>query len=317
MVLHKTIKILIFVFFINNCYAKSNVKPRVYKILEKGNKVVLKNDDSGGYNPKELLKFVQNYADVEYHVPNILNKKKFGKYPDGKHPLGTKRILAKRIVPPGKKTPDFEYDKKYETYFKPLVKIHKVKKMDKQEADVGASSDLLTSSSSENDASEQDIKNYDIDGLMYKTDSNLLKLTGKPKEMDKSEIINKKEKDLRMSIEEQGARFLKDIQQMTHILKDKRERNIIRDRVSHVVQELENLHGSLFNLIEKTSNLRQTNHDAGAGDDVLTMPTPGKDFDKDATAALEAEQLKHQKVPAYLPHNPLWNFWTVRQPIKL
>lgn len=307
MVLHKTIKTLIFVFFITNCYAKANEKPRVLKILKRGNKVVLENDNSGNFNPKELLKFVQNYADMEYNIKNILNKTTLGKNPDGKHPLGMKRILAKRIVSPGQKTPDLEYDKQYETYFKPLVKIRKLKKMDKQRADLDVLSDIYTSSSSsESDESAQYIKTYDIDGLTHR---DLLKLKGEPKENKESQIINRKQKDMRMSIEEQGARFLKDIQQMTHTIKDTRQKKIIKDKVFVVVQELEELHGLLFDLIYKSNNLREKTI---IDENILEIPATNQEFNN-----IFNENTEHHKTPAYIPHNTLWNFWTVRQTIKL
>lgn len=308
MVLYRTIKTLILVLFINNCYAKHHVKPRIFKILEKGNKVILENDDDSGYNSKELLKFVQNYADIEYYVKNILNKNTLGKYPDGIHALGKKRILAKRIVPPGQKTPDFEYDNQYETYFKPLVKIHKVKKMEKQDEDLG----VLSDTSSSSDESEQYIENFDTDDLIYVNNRDLLKVV--PKEKKVVETIDNKQQNRRMSIEEQGARFLKDIQQMIHMLIDKRQKNIIRERLSIIIQELEELHAILFDLVENTNNLRALGADSAT---MLVMPQPGANFDKGTTDALKAEQDKPQRVPVFLPHNPLWNYWTVRQTIKL
>lgn len=368
MFLNKTIKTLICVLFINNSYGIPNVKPRLFKIVEKGKKIFLQNDEPSGYNPKELLKFVQNYGDIEYNVKNILNMNK-SKYPDGKHPLGTGRILAKRIVPSAQITPDFEYDKKSETYFKPLVKIHKVKKMAKRETNPSVSSDSFDLSSSENDESKQDIKIYDINGLVPNSNRDLHYLKPKeknendeskqditiydingpvhnsnrdlhylepkekrendeseqdiiiydingpihknnrkknPKEKKESQNINKKQENIRMSIEEQGARFLKDIQQMTHLLQDKRQKNIIKDKVSVIVQELENLHGNLFDLVDKTVHLRVRNYD---NNNIISLPISNLGLLKRDTTVQE-KKLKNTN--PFLPHNPIWNFWTVR-----
>lgn len=305
MVMNKTIKTLIFVIFINNCYGNLKVKPKVFKIFEKSNKIFLQNDESSGYNPKELLKFVQHHGDIEYNLRNILNKNKT-KYPDGKHPLGTNRILAKRIVPPGQITPDFEYDKQYETYFKPLVKLHKVKKMANQETNLDVSSDSHDLSLSESDESEQDINYYNNNGLIHKSNKGLQELT--PREKKESQSITKKQEKIRMSIEEQGARFLKDIQEMTHLIKNKRQKNIIKDKVSVVVQELENLHGNLFDLIEKTYHLRQQPNTA-------TLPPYADEMPVEDDINTPLNKIK--KHPILFPNNPFWNFWTVRQTIKL
>lgn len=312
MVWHRTIKTLIFVLFINNCYAKQNKKPRVFKIIEKNNKIVLENDDNSGYNPKELLKFVQKHADVEYYVKNILNKNALGKYPDGIHHLGKKRILAKRIVPPSQKTSDFIYDKQYETYFKPLVKVHKVKKMEKQDADIG----VLSDSSSSSDESEQNIQNYGTNDYSTQNNRDLLNVII-PKEKKVTQNINKNQHNMRMSIEEEGARFLKDLQEMAHVLKDKRQKKIIKDRISVIVQELEDLHAILFDLVTKPHNLRE-----GSAENLVpmvnTIDIPSPHFDIDAKIdAFEEEHKAPRKIPVHIPHNPLWNFWTVRQTTEL
>ncbi|XP_026331569.1 uncharacterized protein LOC113238935 [Hyposmocoma kahamanoa] len=396
------------------------------------------------------------------------------KYPDGKHPLGIRRILAKRIVPSAQITPDFEYDKKSETYFKPLVKIHKVKKMAKRETNPSVSSDSFDLSSFENDESKQDIKIYDINGpvpnsnrdlhylkpkeknendeseqditiydingpihtnrdlhylepkekkendeseqdfiiyningpvhnsnrdlhylkpkekqendefekditiydingpihtnrdlhylepkekkendeseqdiivyningplLNSNRDVNYLKPKEKkendeseqdikiydingpihknnrkknPKEKKESQNINKKQENIRMSIEEQGARFLKDIQQMTHLLQDKRQKNIIKDKVSVIVQELENLHGNLFDLVDKTVHLRAQNIDV---DNMISLPLSDVlPLQKDITV----QENKLKNTSPILPHNPIWNFWTYKKTLLI
>lgn len=97
---------------------------KVFKIMNTNDKLWLQKENLQGYNPQYMKRFLKDNADLEIRMKNFHRQFKPAHYPRGAH-----KVLVKRIVPHDKDTPDLEYDRKNNKFFRPLIRYHMTKEV--------------------------------------------------------------------------------------------------------------------------------------------------------------------------------------------
>ncbi|XP_050355956.1 uncharacterized protein LOC126777105 [Nymphalis io] len=107
---------------------------------------------------KDIKKITNNInSEVYYSMQNIETPGRF-----------FKKILIKRIIPHGMKPSGIEYDHKFKTFYKPLIRIHK-RKQDKHIKDMNEYEIAsIIAKTPRKDLKLKETKNYDIDSEMLK-----------------------------------------------------------------------------------------------------------------------------------------------------
>ncbi|KAJ2938891.1 hypothetical protein O0L34_g17701 [Tuta absoluta] len=94
-------------------YQKGVKIPKLFRITETNNEIILEKADSEEFNKQGLFDFLQNNANVEYNVNDILYREN----------------EKKKIVPYYKIATDKVFDKSLGIFFKPFDRLHKTKKL--------------------------------------------------------------------------------------------------------------------------------------------------------------------------------------------